>query len=307
MRDTRRSAVSLAGAGALAVLLASSAFAADTPRDGQSHDGWKGRQRAASSNDAARNRTQSAPQGRRDAPKVPQNAPQFRQNAPQVQQSANPVRVTETNLRDSRSRNVAPESNRGYQDGRANDTNRNASESNGNGNWSSRERQATGATEQNRSYRDNERVNLAGRVSSFRHEGNGYRVHLDRDGRSFWIPESRLRNRGGDLRVGVSISLAGVFRGGMIDVDAISWPGNYGYDHGYLRGVVERVDYRNNTILVRDEASGRFVNVDMRTAGRASRIDARDLRRGDYLTLSGQWDRGGVFEAYRVDTINQRR
>ena len=29
----------------------------------------------------------------------------------------------------------------------------------------------------------------------------------------------------------------------------------------------------------------------------------RQIRRGDFVTLEGQWDRGNVFEAYRIDDV----
>ena len=78
-------------------------------------------------------------------------------------------------------------------------------------------------------YRENDRVNLQGKVTSFSHERNGDRVNLDR-GPAFWVPESYFRNRSRDLRVGISISLGGIFRGGSVYVDAGSWP-----DDGYGR------------------------------------------------------------------------
>ena len=157
----------------------------------------------------------------------------------------------------------------------------------------------------NRGYRDNERVTVQGRVSSFSRERDGYRVNLDRGGDSYWLPSSHLRGR--DLRVGVSIRLGGVFRGGTIYVDDLGWPDNgygynNGYNNGYLRGVVDRVDYRRGLVVVRDDSSGRFVTVDMYRADR--RVD---LRRGDYVTLSGDFTRGGVFEAYRVDSVRSGR
>jgi DNA-nicking Smr family endonuclease len=75
----------------------------------------------------------------------------------------------------------------------------------------------------NGSYRDNQRVNTTGRVTSFSRGNGGYRVQLDRGRESYWIPESRMHNRGRDLRVGISVVLGGVFRGGRVDVDAVSW------------------------------------------------------------------------------------
>ena len=163
------------------------------------------------------------------------------------------------------------------------------------------------------SYRDNQRVNASGRVTSFSRANGGYRVQLDRGRESYWIPESRMRNRGRDLRVGISIVLGGVFRGGRVDVDAVSWPGDDGYGRNgrydrndYLRGVVERVDVRDGVLWLRDASTRRTIEVDMRDTRRSSRIDLGDLRRGDSVTLSGQWLRGG-FAADEIESVDTRR
>src|SRR5881227_2960221 len=163
----------------------------------------------------------------------------------------------------------------------------------------------------NYNYRENDRVNLQGKVTSFNRENNGYRMQLDRGNTSFWVPESYFRNRARDLRVGVSLSLGGIFRRGSVYVDAVSWPDNYGYgnsgygnsgyDNGYLRGVVDRVDFRRGTVWLRDDRSGRLVEVDLRS-DRYGRLDIDDLRRGDFVELSGSWIRGGIFAADRVDS-----
>ncbi|MCU1246114.1 MAG: hypothetical protein JWN02_2024, partial [Acidobacteria bacterium] len=137
----------------------------------------------------------------------------------------------------------------------------------------------------NRQYRENERVNVNGRVSAFNRERDGYRVQLDRGG-SYWIPSSRIRNVR-DLRVGINIGLGGIFRGGDVYVDAVSWPGGAVVEQGSLRGSVDRVDYRSGTVWVRDAGNGRVVSVDMRGNGRNGRVDMRDLRRGDFITVSG--------------------
>ncbi len=157
--------------------------------------------------------------------------------------------------------------------------------------------------------RASERVSMQGRVSSMSHENGGYRVRLDRDSRSFWVPESYVRSRGRNFGIGVSISLGGVFRGGQIYVDAVNWPGDssYGYSNGYVRGVVDRVDYRSGVLWLRDDASGRLIQADMRGANRYGRVDARDLRRGDYVELSGQWLRGNLFAVGQVASVRSGR
>jgi hypothetical protein len=159
-----------------------------------------------------------------------------------------------------------------------------------------------------RTYRDNDRVQMQGRVSSFTRERDGYRVRLDGRRESYWVPQSYFRNRGRGLRVGVSIVLGGIFRGDSVYVDDVNWPdggyGAYGYNDGYLAGTVERVDYRYGTAEVRDTRSGRIVRVDMRDSGRRG-LDFSDMRRGDYVELSGRWA-GGTFEAYNIDAIRDR-
>ncbi|HEX3071130.1 MAG TPA: hypothetical protein VHX14_21375 [Thermoanaerobaculia bacterium] len=151
--------------------------------------------------------------------------------------------------------------------------------------------------DQSNAYREGQRTNISGRVQSFSRERNGYRVHLDSG--SYWIPESRFGNRARDLRVGVSLSLGGIFSGGVFGIDAVSWGANsgYGYDQGYVRGVVQQVDYRSGMLTLRDASTGRLFEVDMREAGGAQ------LGRGQYVTLSGQWIQGNVFAAYRIDSI----
>jgi hypothetical protein len=72
-------------------------------------------------------------------------------------------------------------------------------------------------------------------------------------------------------------------------------------DHRFVRGVVERVDYRSGTIRLRDDASGRTIIADVNNRA------LRNLRRGDRVELAGQWNRGGVFNAERVESIRGRR
>ena len=183
----------------------------------------------------------------------------------------------------------------------------------GNRNDSGRSIQTGGRSRDNRSqqngYHENQRVTLSGKVTSFTHERDGYRVRLDQGAQSFWVPQSRFGSRAGDLRNGVSVSLGGVFRGGMIYVDAVSWPSQYGqggYQYGQVRGVVDRIDARAGTIWVRDNASGRLIAADL-ASGRNSRSELRGLRRGDAVELTGHWSRGGVFTVASIDQYRGRR
>jgi len=164
--------------------------------------------------------------------------------------------------------------------------------------------------------RNNNRFSDRGRVQRFEHERDGYRVWIGGARYPYWIPASRLgRHR---LAVGIDIRLGGIFNGTYVDVDALGWPGDpyyndpyysdggyYGnrYD-GYLSGRVERVDYRYGTLFLRDDRSGRVIEVDMRSTEHRRGLDLGDLRRGDRVTLAGSWD-GGYFRAYRIDSVRQ--
>jgi hypothetical protein len=146
----------------------------------------------------------------------------------------------------------------------------------------------------NNSSRENQRVTTSGRITSFNRESNGYRVQLDRGQGSYWIPESRGRG----LRAGLSINLGGIFRGGSIFVDTVGYPAGYGYDNGYVRGVIDRVDYRTGTVLLHDEASGREIRADV-----GSGYALRDLHSGEFVELTGQWIAGGVFDVARIANV----
>lgn len=160
-------------------------------------------------------------------------------------------------------------------------------------------------------YRENERVTAEGRVTSFKRERDGYRVQLDQGRHSYWVPQSHFRNRSRGLSVGLSLRLGGIFRGGSIYVDAVNWPGDNGYNRGYndrtINGFVDRIDARRGTLWLRDDRGGELIAVTMRDSSRRGRIDLRDLRRGDYVELSGQWTRGGVFDADRIEDVRSRR
>jgi hypothetical protein len=167
--------------------------------------------------------------------------------------------------------------------------------------------------------RDRRDLSAQGRISNVHRERGGYRVQLDRGSQWYYVPMSAWRgSRGGrglDLRVGISIRLGGGHYDdrGYIHCNDVWIDDDYGYGYNsrYLRGTVQRVDYRRGVLEVRDERSGRYVTVDLRDAERRNRsrrgIDVSDLRRGDYISVEGSWVRGNVFEAYRIDGVDARR
>jgi len=158
--------------------------------------------------------------------------------------------------------------------------------------------------------RDN-RVSEQGRIRSFRAERDGYRVYLDRGNYSFWVPDSLLGRR--KLRVGLDVRLGGVYRGGYVWVDVLGWPNEPYYNDGEsnrdrygrdtVSGRVERVDLRQERLLLREDRSGRIVEVDARAVDeRHRRLDLGDVRRGDRVTLRGTWEHG-KFHAIRIESL----
>lgn len=155
----------------------------------------------------------------------------------------------------------------------------------------------------NRSYRNdyNRRPYYAyGRVSRLVPYHGGYRVWVGGIGFPFFIPEARFRLF--PLRVGINIRIGGYYNPlGYYDYyDVGPYTSAPVYTSGELRGVVESVDYRRGTLVLRDDLSGSFVTVLLTRGDRL--MD--DLRPGDYVDLTGAWTRGGYFEAYRVASLD---
>jgi hypothetical protein len=132
-----------------------------------------------------------------------------------------------------------------------------------------------------------------GRVSRVAPHGNGYRVWVGRERYPFFVPSSHYhRDR---FRIGVQINLGGYYNpAGYYDYyDG----GRYASRNG-LRGVVERVDHRRDSFVLRDRSTGRFVTV-------VSREPLRRMRRGDIVEVDGEWTRPGVFRAWDVDLLDR--
>ena len=143
-----------------------------------------------------------------------------------------------------------------------------------------------------------------GRLERYEPWRGGFRIWLGGAPYPFWVPEAYFRSHG--FRVGISIGLGGFYNPlGYYDYDPYYYDSPYygsTVSSGDLRGVVENVDWRRGTLVLRDDVSGNFVTVQMR--GRDRMLDS--LRQGDYVVLQGDWVRGGLFEAYRADLLDGR-
>ena len=311
MRNRSKSAVYVAATGTLALLLATSAFAEERHRD----ETWRhnrqqnGETRTWNRDDGNRNRTEVQ---QNQTPPQTQNETQreFRGNEQRNNQRSyeqgNAQRSYDRNDRRGDSRD-----HRGYDNNRSYNNNR---DYRGGSVSTHRESYRNGIP------RSDGRVTMQGRISRYERDRGGYRVWVGGSAYPYWVPESYFRSR--RIGIGLDLRLGGIFRNGAVYVDVLGWPGDpyyndpyyndgyYGssyvgsYDNGYVRGIVDGVDYRTQLVYVRDDYSGRLVTVDMRRVDRRySRLDIGDLRRGDRVSLNGEWIRGGLFAADRIDSV----
>lgn len=167
-------------------------------------------------------------------------------------------------------------------------------------------------------------TSVDGRIRSIQRDRDGYRVELDRGDYVFWVPDlvvdaTRGRMRTADLRVGASIRIEGWNdRDRVIRATRLEWLGGNGgwgdrdresrIDPHSLRGIVTDVNFRRNTIVVREFGTGRVVAVEMmRGDNRRNRsYDLDRVHRGDSIMLSGEMVRGGGFRAWRIDEFRDR-
>jgi len=152
----------------------------------------------------------------------------------------------------------------------------------------------------NHSYRNDTRrsESFHGRVSRVESYRGGYNVFIRGARYPFFIEGSRWSRF--PIRVGVDVRLGGYWNpAGYYDVYDV---GPYA-TQGDLHGIVENIDYRRGTLVLRDDVSGSFVTVVMR--GNDPRFGG--LRPGDLVDLTGAWNRQGVFDAFNVGDIRDGR
>jgi hypothetical protein len=229
--------------------------------------------------------------------RIERNRSQDRSQAPSSVQ--NQSRNESSYRSESRSRSPRNSSSRDRY--RSNDRNRSNDRYRNNDRYSSRNYGRYGRSSR---YGNRSPFHYSGRIRSVYPYGGGYRVWLTGCQYPFFIPSAYYhRDR---FRIGLTIALGGYYNSrGYYDYYDDYYNDRY-YDEvsisrGEIRGVVEIVDYRRETFVVRNDATGSFVTVYMRDRGRDP------VRAGDVVSLGGDWTRSGAFEAYRVDILETTR
>jgi len=304
MKENNNLARHLAVAAAIAALCGTSAFAdvrhrEETARGGSSDHGARV-ERSNRDNGAAQRQVEQQRETR---------SQNWDRNRSQ-QQTGDRNNRSSSNWNRNESRSTATE---WRNNNRSNDWNRNNNRSN---DWNRNNRSNDWNRNNNRSndWNRNNRNNnyyrggrapyfYNGRISRYERWNGGFRVYIGGAPYPFFVPEAYFFSHG--WRAGLSIRIGGYYNPlGYYDYYDGPYDGYYGSSvatAGALRGVVESVDYRRGTVVVRDDISGDFVSTVMR--GRDRTFDT--LRPGDYIELRGDWVRG-VFEAYQADLLGDR-
>lgn len=158
-------------------------------------------------------------------------------------------------------------------------------------------------------YRNAQPYHTRGRISRTHRYDGGYRVWVAGAPYPFFIPDRYYRRD--RFSVGLWINLGGFYNPlGYYDYyDGYDGYDGYSYDRysdrrsysrGELRGVVESVDSRRTSFVLRNEDTGSYVTV----LPRGRRVYVRP---GDYVEVDGTWTRSGYFTAYDIDWPDRDR
>lgn len=138
-----------------------------------------------------------------------------------------------------------------------------------------------------------------GHVSRCERYGNGYRVWISGSRYPFFVPIAYYNSH--RFRVGIALDLWGYYNPlGYYEYYDTGYSSYRGV-HSEFRGVVEEVDYRRDRLVVRNEDTGNYVTVNLRSRRFA------DVRPGDYVWIEGDWTRSSVFVAYDLRLLDDRR
>ena len=150
-----------------------------------------------------------------------------------------------------------------------------------------------------------QRITVEGRVRDIDRDRNEIVIRLDRGGYTLVADRDDIRGlrrlERGDVIRATGYAVRGTLR--VSDIDVLrSEDDRGGRDDRYLTGIVTNVDRRGDVVWMSIERTGRVVAVDVRRVdSHRRRYDVDDLRRGDRITVRGDWQRNGRFEAERVE------
>lgn len=189
--------------------------------------------------------------------------------------------------------------------GRAYESDRNRSQTQRNGREESFRRGGDSRYRTGSGYRT-EPYHTRGRVERYQRYRDGYRVWVGGSPYPFYVP-SRYWHRD-RFRVGLWISLGGYYNPlGYYDYydgyrdgyyDGNRYDDRRSYSRGEIRGVVESVDARRTSFVLRNEDTGDYITV----LPRARRVYVRP---GDYVEVDGTWSRSGTLTAYDIDWLDR--
>jgi hypothetical protein len=301
MQSKKKLSLRIAGTLALATLVGTSAFAETrhqqrTARSsgGRIERGSSSRSSGSSEHRGNTSRNDSQRSIQRSATRGNDQRFQSRQPSERGNLQRDNARFRETQRYDSRDRSSSSSSSRSSRNNVRSDGYRNDR-----GSWRPDSRVAPSR---------GQRYDGHGRVERYVRERNGYRVWIG-GGYPIFVPFSYWRLN--PLRIGLDIRFGGYWDPlGYWSVYDYSPYNGYGYDSRYndvytsgeIRGVVESVDLNRGTLVINDDISRQFVTV---TLPRDRRVES--IREGDYVDFSGDWSRRGVFNAYRLESLEEGR
>ena len=149
----------------------------------------------------------------------------------------------------------------------------------------------------------------SGHVSQMKPYRGGYRVWVGGSRYPFFVPSSHFRNY--PFAVGALVNLGGYYnRRGYYDYycygcsrdGSSSGRSELRFRFATVRGVVESIDERLDTFIIRAEGNDSPV-----TVRRGNDRGVGELRVGDHLEVDGEWTRTGYFDAIRIDYAEARR
>ena len=156
-----------------------------------------------------------------------------------------------------------------------------------------------------------DRISTQGRIRDVRREGDRFRIMLDRGSYPYYVPVTTIGDR--DLRVGNEIRLGGFVAGNIVNVDLVAFRGDPSYDadpnyravpfgsSGWMAGVVERVDRHLGYLVIRDDAGGQTVKIDVRHMNLRRPVNVWGIHAGDHITINGAWEKRDTFDAQRIE------